>query len=141
MATGVRVSSESIEAYQNIKLGKKQKYIVFCVNDSKTEIIVDKALSGKQIEKYNDFVDLLPQKEPRWAVYDFQFEADGGGQRNKLVLIKWPDDAGIRPKMLYAGSNDELRKSLDGIAVEVQATDYDEVAYENVLAKAKQGTR
>lgn len=85
----MRVSSESIEAYQNIKLGKKQKYIVFCVNDSKTEIIVDKALSGKQIEKYNDFVDLLPQKEPRWAVYDFQFEADGGGQRNKLVLIKW----------------------------------------------------
>lgn len=33
--------------------------------------------------------------------------------------------------MLYAGSNDELRKSLDGIAVEVQATDYDEVAYES----------
>jgi hypothetical protein len=61
--------------------------------------------------------------------------------------------------MLYAGSNDELRKSLDGIAVEVQATDSDEVEYKSkhtidliyptlffiiiaaVLAKAKQGTR
>lgn len=33
--------------------------------------------------------------------------------------------------MLYAGSNDELKKSLDGIAVEVQATDSDEVEYKS----------
>jgi cofilin len=70
-------------------LGKKQKYIVFRVNNEKTEIVVDKTLSDKTVEKYEDFVDLLPKEEPRWAIYDFQYEADGGGQRNKLVLIKW----------------------------------------------------
>ncbi len=41
-----------------------------------------------------------------------------------------PENAKIKDKMLAASSRDALRRSLVGIAVEVQATAYDEVARE-----------
>ncbi len=41
-----------------------------------------------------------------------------------------PDDAKIKSKMLYASSRDALRRSLVGIATEVQGTALDEIAYE-----------
>lgn len=48
-----------------------------------------------------------------------------------------PDNAKIKPKMLYASSKDGLRKALNGIAAEIQGTDYDEVAYETVLERIR----
>jgi cofilin len=103
-------------------------------------------------------VGALPEAECRWAVYDLAFEKDGG-KRTKLAFVMWcvtqllciidlwplksaiffrslrwhrsPDDAKIKNKMLYASSKDALRRSLDGIAVEIQGTSYDEVTYES----------
>ena len=45
--------------------------------------------------------------------------------------IRSPDEAKIKEKMLYASSRDALRRALVGIAVEIQGTDYSEVAYES----------
>lgn len=42
-----------------------------------------------------------------------------------------PDDSKIKQKMLFASSKDALRRSLVGIASEIQGTDYSEVAYES----------
>ena len=41
--------------------------------------------------------------------------------------------------MLFASSKDALRRSLVGIAAEIQGTDYSEVAHENVLDKVSRG--
>jgi cofilin len=48
-----------------------------------------------------------------------------------------PDSAKVKSKMLYASSKDGLRKSLNGIAAEIQGTDYDEVAHETVLDRIR----
>lgn len=85
-ATGVPVSPDCLKAYQEIKLGKKIKYIIFSLNPTSTEIIVVKKSPDTD---YETFLKDLPETEPRWAVYDFQYEAEGGGQRNKLVFISW----------------------------------------------------
>ena len=45
--------------------------------------------------------------------------------------IRSPDDAKIKQKMLFASSKDALRRSLVGIAAEIQGTDYSEVAHES----------
>ena len=45
--------------------------------------------------------------------------------------IRSPDDAKIKQKMLFASSKDALRRSLVGIASEIQGTDYSEVAHES----------
>lgn len=46
-------------------------------------------------------------------------------------MIRSPDDAKIKQKMLFASSKEALRRSLVGIAVEIQGTEFSEVAYES----------
>ncbi|KAH0834059.1 actin-depolymerizing factor homology domain-containing protein [Lanmaoa asiatica] len=101
------------------------------------EIIVEESSTTAD---YAEFLNHLPEKECRWAIYDFEFEKDG--RRNKICFISWsPDEAKIKPKMVFASSRDALRRKLDGIAVEIQGTDPTEVSYETVLAKVMSSTR
>ncbi|KAI9443182.1 actin depolymerizing factor [Lactarius indigo] len=134
MSSGVGVNAGCLESFQELKLGKKLKYIIFTLNKEKTEIIVEKASKAGD---YEDFIEDLPALECRWAVYDLEFDTEDG-KRNKLVFVSWsPDGAKVKDKMVAASSREALRRSLVGIAVEVQATEFSEVARETVLEKAK----
>ncbi|KAI0030350.1 hypothetical protein K488DRAFT_87845 [Vararia minispora EC-137] len=134
--SGVAVDPACLEAFQELKLGKKLKYVVFGVSQDKTQIVVYKKSDDSS---YESFISDLPETECRWAVYDFEFEKDGG-KRNKITFFSWsPDDARIKDKMLFASSKDSLRRSLVGIAAEIQGTDYSEVAHESVLDKVARG--
>jgi hypothetical protein len=42
--------------------------------------------------------------------------------------------------MIYASSKEALKRSLPGIAAELQANDSDEIEYETVLNKVSKGT-
>ncbi|KAJ4351080.1 cofilin, partial [Neurospora sp. IMI 360204] len=80
-------------------------------------------------------------KGPRYAVYDFEYKlASGEGSRNKVTFIAWsPDDAGIKSKMVYASSKDALKRSLSGIAVELQANEQDDIEYEQIIKTVSKG--
>ena len=51
------------------------------------------------------------------------------------MVNRSPDNAKIKHKMVYASSKDAIRKKLDGIYTEVQATDVAELSYESVFDK------
>ena len=137
MASGVTVNDTCLQEYQALKLKKAHKYVIFNLNKDNTEIVVEKTSKSAD---YDDFIADLPETECRWAVYDFEFEKEGAGKRNKLTFVSWaPDTAKIKQKMLFASSKDALRRALVGIAVEIQGTEYSEVAYESVLDKAQRG--
>jgi len=137
MSSGVGVNSECLTVFQDLKLGKKYKYLTFRISDDKTEIVVEKTSTSGE---YDEFLADLPENACRWAVYDFEFEREDGGRRNKIVFYSWsPDSAKIKDKMVAASSRDVLRRALVGIAIEIQGTDYSEVAHETVLDKAKRG--
>ncbi|KAL4079303.1 actin depolymerizing factor [Scleroderma citrinum] len=137
MASGIGVNSVCLDTYQDLKLGHKFKYIIYNLSKDNKEIVVGKTSTT---QSYDDFLADLPEGECRWAVYDFEYEKEGAGKRNKLCFFSWsPDDAKIKQKMLFASSRDALRRSLVGIAVEIQGTDYTEVSYESVLDKASRG--
>ncbi|KAG8944374.1 cofilin, partial [Tulasnella sp. 408] len=129
-SSGVSVDQDCLTAYNELKTGKgakKLKYVIFKLNDTFTKIIVDKPSEDKD---YDQFLADLPQDEPRWAVYDFEFTKEGGGQRNKLLFYSWsPDGAKIKQKMVYSSSKDALRRALVGIAFEIQGTDGDDVEH------------
>ncbi|KAH9948879.1 hypothetical protein B0H21DRAFT_731573 [Amylocystis lapponica] len=137
MASGVGVNSKCLETYQSLKLGKKIKYIIFTLSPDNTEIVVEKESNSAN---YDDFLADLPEAECRWAIYDFEFEKEGAGKRNKITFYSWsPDDSKVKAKMLFASSKDALRRSLVGVAAEIQGTDYSEVAYESVFDKVSRG--
>ncbi|KAG5719275.1 Cofilin [Termitomyces sp. T112] len=137
MASGVGVNPNCLEEFQALKLKKTHKYIIFTLSSDSTEIVVEKTSSSTD---YDDFIADLPESECRWGIYDFEFEKEGGGKRNKITFVSWaPDSAKIKQKMVFASSKDALRRTLVGVAVEIQGTDSSEVAYESVLDKASRG--
>jgi hypothetical protein len=75
-----------LEVFQQLKLGKKHKYITFRIGDDKKEIVVEKSSTSAD---YDDFIADLPENECRWAVFDFEFEKEEGGKRNKIVFYSW----------------------------------------------------
>ncbi|PWN48911.1 hypothetical protein IE53DRAFT_406867 [Violaceomyces palustris] len=137
-SSGVKVSQECLEKFQELKLGKKTKYIIYTLSPDNTEIVVEKTSASAD---YDAFIAELPPTDCRYAIYDFEYEKEGEGKRNKICFITWsPDDSKIKQKMLFASSKDALRKALVGISSEIQGTDFSEVAYETVLEKVSRST-
>eukprot|EP00842_Homolaphlyctis_polyrhiza_P003869 jgi/Hompol1/4483/HPOL_003650-RA len=117
-SSGVTVNDAAIEAYQELKIKRKYRYIIFKISDDNKQIVIDKAVEKAE---YEQFVTSLPADGCRYAVYDFEFESAGGdGQRHKL---------------LFYICKDALRKKLDGVYTEIQCTDLSEVSHEAVLDK------
>ncbi|KXN81804.1 Alpha-actinin-like protein 1 [Leucoagaricus sp. SymC.cos] len=130
--SGVPVNEKCIEAYQNLKQvrkGRPVKYLIFSLKTPGfNEIILLKESADTDWE---EFIKDLPENEPCYAVYDVEYETDDGRKQNKLVFINWaPDNSKIKAKMVFASSKDALKKSMDGLATEIQASDYSEVAQE-----------
>ena len=83
------VNEQCLTAYEALKLGRgqKPKYIIFTLNPSMTEIVVEK--TGAAGSSYDEFVAALPETECRWAVFDFEYKREDGGIRNKLTFVAW----------------------------------------------------
>ena len=75
-----------MDVYKKLKHGKLHKYIIFNLSENLTEIVVEKPSSSTE---YDDFVADLPEDQCRWAIYDFEFEKEGAGKRNKIVFVSW----------------------------------------------------
>ncbi|KAK9236692.1 hypothetical protein V1525DRAFT_345567 [Lipomyces kononenkoae] len=134
----VAVNNECLTAFHELKLGKTLKFIIFALNDTKTEIVV---VDKSSDPSYDEFIAKLPENDCRYAVYDFEYELPGNeGKRSKICFVTWsPDEAPVRSKMTYASSKEAIRRSLNGISAEIQGTDFSEVAYESVLDKVSRG--
>ncbi|WWC88140.1 cofilin [Kwoniella dendrophila CBS 6074] len=135
LSSGVQPTQECLEKFQELKTGKKMTYVIYGLSEDKKSIIVLKTSEDKD---FDNFVGELPEKECRWAVYDYEFTLPGGeGIRNKLVFVVWsPDDANVKNKMMFASSKDALRRRLEGIHIEIQATDFSEITKDAILEKA-----
>ena len=78
---------ECLEKFQELKQGKKLAYVIYGLSEDKKSIIVLKISDEKDFDK---FIGELPEKECRWAVYDFEYTLPGGeGIRNKLTFVQW----------------------------------------------------
>lgn len=136
--SSVAVADESLEAFNDLKLGKKYKFIIFALNEKKTEIVVEETSTEQD---YDAFLEKFPENDCKYAIYDFEYDiGKGEGKRSKIVFFTWsPDTAPIKSKMVYASSKDALRRALNGISSDVQGTDFSEVAYDTVLEKVSKG--
>jgi len=50
-----------------------------------------------------------------------------------MFVFRSPENATIKQKMVYTSSKDALRKACVGVAKEVQACDYGDLSWPNVL--------
>lgn len=147
--SGVGVPTECLSVFQELKLNKKYKYIIYKLSDDNTSVEVEDCSDDKDWDTFRRKLINAQTKSkngvmklgPRYAIYDFDYKLlSGDGYRNKIVFISWsPDDADVLAKMVYASSKEGLRRSLDGISCEFQANDEDDIEYQSVLKRVSKG--
>ncbi|GLT78243.1 hypothetical protein SLA2020_497830 [Shorea laevis] len=129
------VNDECKLRFRELKAKRIYRFIVFRIDESIHQVVVEKL--GQSDESYDAFTDSLPPNECRYAVYDFDFTTDENCQKSKIFFVAWaPDVAKVRSKMLYASSKDRFRRELDGVQVEIQATDPSEMSLDIVKLRA-----
>ncbi|CAA0842593.1 Actin-depolymerizing factor 10 [Striga hermonthica] len=134
-ASGIAVSDECKMKFLELKAKRNHRYIVFKIDDVMQQVTVEKA--GTASETYEDFAGSLPEGDCRYAVFDYDFTTDENCHKSKIFFIAWsPDTAKVRTKMLYASSKDRFKRELDGIQVELQATDPSEMSWDTLKARA-----
>ncbi|KAH7550292.1 hypothetical protein JRO89_XS13G0166200 [Xanthoceras sorbifolium] len=130
------VNDECKLKFLELKAKRSYRFIVFKIEEKIQQVTVEKL--GGPNESYEDFSASLPANECRYAVYDFDFTTEENCQKSKIFFVAWsPDTSRIRSKMLYASSKDRFRRELDGVQVELQATDASEMSLDIVKARAQ----
>jgi len=141
MAFGVTDICET--TYEEIKMDKKFRYIVFFVNDEKQ---IDVETVGARDAAYDQFLEDLQKggsgDECRYGLFDFEYTHQCQGtpeaSKKKLFLMMWcPDTANLKKKTLYSFSFNRLWRSLVGVHKYIQATDASEAAMDAVEAKLR----
>ncbi|XP_061369524.1 actin-depolymerizing factor 7 isoform X1 [Gastrolobium bilobum] len=119
--------------FLELKAKRNYRFIVFKIDNQ--EVVVEKL--GSPEETYEDFTASLPPNECRYAVFDFDFITNENIQKSKIFFIAWsPDTSRVRQKMVYASSKDRFKRELDGIQVELQATDPSEMSFDIIKSRA-----
>ncbi|PIN24589.1 Actin depolymerizing factor [Handroanthus impetiginosus] len=132
-ASGMAVRDECKLKFLELKAKRNYRFITFKIVGQ--EVVVDKL--GEPGETYADFTASLPSDECRYAVFDFDFITNENCQKSKIFFIAWsPDTSKVRMKMVYASSKDRFKRELDGIQVELQATDPSEMSLDIIKARA-----
>uniref|UniRef100_A0A5K3F035 ADF-H domain-containing protein n=1 Tax=Mesocestoides corti TaxID=53468 RepID=A0A5K3F035_MESCO len=130
MASGVKCSENCIAKYNELKLKKTCRFILFKI-DGEKEITVDQVgCRDCTFENFKEELNKL-RGDARYAVLDFEPEAN----KSDLVFVTWiPSDATVRTRMLYASSVDALKAHLTGFKGVVQITDPDDLSVEHFLS-------
>ncbi|ONK57053.1 uncharacterized protein A4U43_C10F16120 [Asparagus officinalis] len=134
-ASGIAVDDECKLKFLELKARRNYRFIVFKIDEAAQKVLIDKL--GKPGETYDDFTACMPHNECRYAVFDFDFVTIENCQKSKIIFVAWsPDTSKVRSKMVYASSKDRFKRELDGIQVELQATDPSEMSMDIVKERA-----
>ncbi|KAL3517149.1 hypothetical protein ACH5RR_024051 [Cinchona calisaya] len=134
-SSGIAVDDQCKLKFLELKSKRNYRYIVFKIDDITKQVAVEKL--GNHNETYEDFANSLPANECRYAVFDYDFTTDENCHKSKIFFIAWsPDTSRVRTKMVYASSKDRFKRELDGIQVELQATDPSEMSLDTIKSRA-----
>ncbi|KAK4767244.1 hypothetical protein SAY86_014994 [Trapa natans] len=134
-ASGMAVHDDCKMRFLELKAKRKFRFIIFKIEEKQKQVVVDKV--GGPIQSYDDFAASLPANECRYAVYDFDFITKENCQKSRIFFIAWsPDTSRVRNKMIYASSKERFKRELDGIQVELQATDPTEMGLDVIQSRA-----
>mmetsp|Transcript_43035 Transcript_43035/g.115689 ORF Transcript_43035/g.115689 Transcript_43035/m.115689 type:complete len:138 (-) Transcript_43035:356-769(-) len=133
MSSGATCDDECQKKFEQIKMKKDLRYVIYCIEDKKT-IKFEK--EGEVDKTFDDFKKALPEDQPRYAVIDYPYKSEDGRDQSKLTFVFWsPDSTGVKSKMLYASSKDAIKKKLTGIMKEMQCNDEGDLDEDNFTKK------
>ncbi|KAL1827584.1 hypothetical protein DCAR_0206749 [Daucus carota subsp. sativus] len=134
-ASGMAVHDDCKLRFLDLKTKRTFRFVVFKIEEKLKQVMVEKL--GEPAESYDDFAACLPADECRYAVYDYEFLTPENVPKSRIFFVAWsPDTARVRSKMIYASSKDRFKRELDGIQIELQATDPTEMGLDVFKSRA-----
>lgn len=131
MRSGIKPDEAMIEEYKAIKINRTEKVWILDINNSKLEVV----FKGDKNFDFNTLPDQLPSDQPRFVIYDFDYETDEKPPRksSKLVFIFWcPMTAGAQKRFTYSSSLSEIVSTLGAIQKQFQVDDYSQLEYSEI---------
>ncbi|KAG8388509.1 hypothetical protein BUALT_Bualt02G0133000 [Buddleja alternifolia] len=111
-ASGMDVHDDCKLRFLELKAKRAHGFIVFKIEEKQKQVVVEKV--GEATQNYEDFTASLSIDECRQS----------------------PDTSQVRSKKIYASSKDRFKRELDGIQVELQATDPTEMGLDVIQSRA-----
>ncbi|KAG5582906.1 hypothetical protein H5410_053533 [Solanum commersonii] len=128
-ASGMAVHDDCKLTFFELKTKRTHRFIVFKIEEKQKQVVVEQV--GEPTQSYEDFAESLPADECRYAVYDFDFVTEENCQKSRI----FSSHARVRSKMIYASSKDRFKRELDGIQIELQATDPTEMGLDVIKSR------
>jgi hypothetical protein len=145
------VSPELALYAEEMRLHRKYKYVTFTLKNTGLDSakkavwaweIVDavpaapaatSAADDDNVAAWQALSSSLPKDSAVFTLFDWACKASDGRRVNKVILVKWcPDTAPVAQKMMFGSTHEALRRSLPGLARDLQAADAADVVYEAV---------
>lgn len=134
--SGISLSDDAVNIFYLVRSKSKYRWVLWKINDDATEVVIDAV--GEPSSTYSDFLHALPEHDCRYAVYDYEFVGGDGQTHSKIVFINWaPETAKVKSKMMYASTKDFFKSNLEGLSVEFQGSDFDEISDQEVGASVR----
>jgi cofilin len=88
-SSGIAITPECSTKYNELKQ-KKLTFIIFRLNSTATEVVVETDSSEVEAKTYDDFLTLLPENDCRWAVYNLEYSFGAEeGSRSSILFYFW----------------------------------------------------
>ncbi|KAH8855282.1 Cofilin [Schistosoma japonicum] len=135
MSTGIKCDKSCYEAYEDLKLLKKYRYILFHIyNNQEIKVLHRAAREANYDDFMQDLITAMNAGEGRYAVYDYELKE----KVNSIVFILWvPSSLDVKVRMIYAASKSALKAKLVGVKYEVEANDLEEITEEELFKKVR----
>lgn len=122
--SGIVVAEEAVDLFYVIRSKATYSWATWKLDQAGTSIVID--LVGPKGDTFAHFLAALPETDCRYGIFDYASPTASG--TSKLVFLNWsPDAARIKSKMMYASSKDFFKGHLDGVSVEFQASELDDI--------------
>ncbi|CAH8834719.1 unnamed protein product [Trichobilharzia szidati] len=135
MASGIKCHPSCVVAFNDLKMNKRHRYILFHIHEKEEIRILRQADRDATYSDFlNDLIEAMKSGEGRYAVYDYEYPNKG----TALFFIVWtPTSSNIKTKMIYAASRDAIKSQLQGIKHCLEAHDLDDICEEQLSRKGQ----
>lgn len=123
---GITISSDAVNLYYHMKAKAQYRWAMWKIDGAGKSVVI--AAVGDKESTFDQFLSNLPPNDCRYAVYDYPYINSEGVRFSKIVFFNWaPETAVTRAKMMYASTKDHFKTMMEGISVEFQAGELDEI--------------
>ncbi|BFZ04405.1 hypothetical protein BsWGS_07444 [Bradybaena similaris] len=141
MASGVKVSDDTVETYKAMKMRKLNvRYLMLAIDqtDGLIKVVFKKEKNSNlsQEEEFNEFLKELPSDDGRYCIVDLTIPQKNGALKDIMFIITWcPNGAPTKSHILYATSKKALMDKIREGMTDIQANDLSDLCYKELLDK------